>query len=133
MVDWDDWQNMHPIRSYWSSGQYCVYKSGGFWGRLADSSGFARNKDVYTPSGTCVDNWEGPGTITYCSWNRKAGGAGAVAELQVRLQRAGYSLTADGMFGSISESRVKAFPLARGLDDDGKVGPATWEALRDYR
>ena len=36
---------------------------------------------------------------------------------------------ADGAFGSATESAVKAFQEANGLEVDGKVGPQTWAKL----
>lgn len=38
-------------------------------------------------------------------------------------------VAADGVFGSGTESAVKAFQRSRGLVDDGIVGPSTWSAL----
>jgi peptidoglycan hydrolase-like protein with peptidoglycan-binding domain len=36
----------------------------------------------------------------------------------------------DGVFGENTEARVKAWQTAKGLDSDGRVGPATWASLR---
>ena len=41
----------------------------------------------------------------------------------------GIRVPVDGVFGDITEERVKDFQRERGLVDDGKVGDATWEAL----
>ncbi|WP_281890420.1 peptidoglycan-binding protein [Paenibacillus sp. YYML68] len=49
----------------------------------------------------------------------------AVAELQSKLQRVGYHLSADGVFGPGTELAVKQFQLAHGLTADGIAGPAT--------
>jgi hypothetical protein len=38
-------------------------------------------------------------------------------------------VTADGYFGAGTEKAVKAFQKSKGLDQDGKVGPKTWQAL----
>ena len=48
------------------------------------------------------------------------------------LIRLGYDLGtygADGKFGAKTETAVKAFQKANGLNADGIVGPLTWEAL----
>ncbi len=49
--------------------------------------------------------------------------------VQYLLQARGHSVSADGVFGSGTRSAVRAFQDARGLTDDGIVGPATWGAL----
>ena len=51
----------------------------------------------------------------------------AVAELQEALG----VLVADGDFGSITETWVKAFQAACGLKADGVVGPITWDEVDD--
>ena len=53
-----------------------------------------------------------------------------VKELQTELIRQGYDCgTADGIFGSRTETAVKAYQRDMGLAADGVVGPKTWEAL----
>ncbi len=52
-----------------------------------------------------------------------------VRTLQYLLVARGYSLTVDGIFGSGTASKVKAFQSAKGLTVDGIVGPQTWQAL----
>jgi hypothetical protein len=44
------------------------------------------------------------------------------------MQRA-LGISADGLFGSGTESAVKSFQSQHGLTADGVVGPATWQAL----
>lgn len=141
MAEWDDWANMRPYRRYmyyWpdGTGPFCAGKAAPGWCKGSANP----DRDRYTPSSDreCASTsdlmeYSGPPSDTWCSWNRKAGGAGAVAELQVRLQRVGYSLTADGIFGSITEARVKSFQTSRALTPDGVVGKGTWDALRAYR
>ncbi len=64
-----------------------------------------------------------PGTI------RRGASGPTVVNLQKRLGAAGWSVAVDGIFGSRTESSVKGFQAARGLQADGVVGPATWDAL----
>ncbi|GBG86782.1 hypothetical protein CBR_g42066 [Chara braunii] len=52
-----------------------------------------------------------------------------VVAVQDLLKARGYSLAADGMFGPITEGKVKAFQSANGLDPDGIVGRLTWPKL----
>lgn len=55
----------------------------------------------------------------------KKGSRGAdVVTLQTKL-----GITADGIFGSATETAVKAFQTAHGLGADGIVGAKTWAAL----
>lgn len=60
----------------------------------------------------------------------KSGSSGnAVRTAQYLLRHRGYSLKADGAFGSITKSKVISFQKAKGLAADGVVGPQTWMAL----
>lgn len=52
-----------------------------------------------------------------------------VIALQHLLNVEGYKLTIDGDFGSKTETAVKLFQKAHGLEDDGIVGQKTWTAL----
>ncbi|MEE8497462.1 MAG: peptidoglycan-binding protein [Acidimicrobiia bacterium] len=53
-----------------------------------------------------------------------------VIEVQSLLTDAGFSLgRVDGVFGSLTESAVRAFQSAEGLSVDGVVGPQTFAAL----
>jgi len=48
----------------------------------------------------------------------------SVVYLQQKL-----GLSADGVFGSGTDTAVRAFQTSRGLTSDGVVGPATWAAI----
>ncbi|GGL24109.1 peptidoglycan-binding protein [Phycicoccus endophyticus] len=52
-----------------------------------------------------------------------------VRTVQYLLRQRGYSLTADGIFGSGTKSAVVSFQSAQGLTADGIVGTNTWTAL----
>ena len=52
-----------------------------------------------------------------------------VKRLQLALEKAGYSVDTDGLFGEGTETVVKTFQRDRGLGADGIVGAATWQAL----
>ena len=52
-----------------------------------------------------------------------------VIALQHLLNVEGYKLTIDGDFGAKTETAVKMYQKAHGLEDDGIVGNKTWAAL----
>jgi peptidoglycan hydrolase-like protein with peptidoglycan-binding domain len=52
-----------------------------------------------------------------------------VKALQAELNKEGFGIEVDGLFGRDTESAVKRFQREHGLDDDGIVGPLTWAAL----
>jgi peptidoglycan hydrolase-like protein with peptidoglycan-binding domain len=55
----------------------------------------------------------------------------AVRGLQRRLNDAGFDAgEIDGRFGPNTETAVRAFQEAKGLDVDGVVGPQTWKRVR---
>lgn len=55
-----------------------------------------------------------------------------VGRIQTALKQKGFYLgPLDGDFGGGTESAVKAFQAAVGLDVDGDVGPITWKTLFD--
>ena len=49
--------------------------------------------------------------------------------IQAMLICKGYDLEADGIFGSITDSKVREFQKNNGLAVDGKVGKNTFEKL----
>jgi N-acetylmuramoyl-L-alanine amidase len=55
----------------------------------------------------------------------------AVRDIQARLEALGYDCSADlkGTFGDGTRDAVARFQQAKGLDEDGAVGPDTWRAL----
>lgn len=63
---------------------------------------------------------------------RRGSSGEAVKEMQRRLIDLGYSFDpygADGVFGELTEIRVKAFQMASGIGADGICGAKTWAAL----
>lgn len=52
-----------------------------------------------------------------------------VKELQKILNKFGYNLVVDGIFGTNTETAVLSFQKLKGLLVDGIVGPKTWAAL----
>jgi N-acetylmuramoyl-L-alanine amidase len=62
---------------------------------------------------------------------RKGAEGAAVSELQRRLRAIGvYNGMIDGGFGDETEEAVKAAQRRAGLEEDGIVGPATWNTIR---
>ena len=60
----------------------------------------------------------------------KIGAKGAdVKMLQQALNSKGFILVIDGDFGPATDTAVRQFQEASGLEVDGIVGPATWKAL----
>lgn len=53
----------------------------------------------------------------------------SVRKLQAALTRAGFACGQDGIFGPGTEAAVKAFQAAKGMPQDGIVGPEIWAAL----
>lgn len=49
--------------------------------------------------------------------------------LQTALTKFGFNVTADGDFGTKTETAVKNFQKSKGLVADGIVGTKTWNAL----
>lgn len=65
------------------------------------------------------------------SRNLKLGSSGDdVKWLQAALKKLGFSVTVDGIFGSATELKLKAFQRAAGILADGKCGPATRRELK---
>ena len=60
---------------------------------------------------------------------RKGSRGSDVTLCQESLTKQGYPCTADGIFGSGTEAKVKQFQSAHGLVADGIVGNATWTKL----
>jgi cell wall-associated NlpC family hydrolase len=54
---------------------------------------------------------------------------GGVRELQTGLNKLGNTLSVDGRFGPLTEQAVLRFQQEQGLETDGIVGSATWNAL----
>ena len=52
-----------------------------------------------------------------------------VVSAQYLLRQHGQNIAADGAFGPLTESAVRAFQQSRGLAVDGIIGPQTWGAL----
>jgi len=51
-----------------------------------------------------------------------------IATWQRQMRARGWTIAVDGLYGSKSREVATAFQRDKGLDDDGIVGPATWES-----
>ncbi|SEB76418.1 Peptidoglycan-binding (PGRP) domain of peptidoglycan hydrolases-containing protein [Streptomyces misionensis] len=73
----------------------------------------------------------GTAATVQVSWPTvKSGQRGVdVATVQLLLTARGYKVTADGIFGSGTAAKVKAFQKAKHLTADGIVGANTWNKL----
>lgn len=75
-----------------------------------------------------------PGIATKVDMNRtqlvqKGAAGGRVTWIQRKLIRAGFAITADGAFGSLTKTAVEQFQASRKLFVDGIVGLATMSCL----
>jgi len=87
-------------------------------------------KAFQTSRSLLADGVVGPKTWAALVVTVKSGSSGqAVIGAQKALTARGYTLTADGVFGSVTVSKAKAFQTSRGLLADGVVGQATWAKL----
>ncbi|MFB7590222.1 GH25 family lysozyme [Streptomyces sp. NPDC056169] len=77
-----------------------------------------------------ADGIVGPATWARLVVTLKAGAKGrAVTALQRQLTDNGHAVTADGVFGAGTETKLRTFQKSRGLTADGIAGIATWTAL----
>jgi polysaccharide deacetylase family sporulation protein PdaB len=84
------------------------------WSKLGTSSGSVS-------SGSSSTSY--PGLL-------KIGSSGSsVRTLQQALTKKGYSLSADGVFGPMTQSAVKSYQSSQGITVDGIVGSVTWGRL----
>lgn len=62
-------------------------------------------------------------------WLHNGSTGDQVEQVQATLAGYGYSLKVDGIFGPVTEHRVRHWQMANGLHVDGIVGPQTWGSL----
>ncbi|MGW7003836.1 NlpC/P60 family protein [Streptomyces sp. NPDC054933] len=83
-----------------------------------------------TGSGSGTPTGSGPVDLrTSCGILAEGSSGACVSTLQQLLNGKGYSLTADGNFGSATDSAVRSFQARAGLQVDGQVGANTKDAL----
>lgn len=80
-------------------------------------------------AGLVVDGINGPKTLKACPMVKKGAKGNVTRLIQERLNRVGFNLTTDGIFGENTKNAVIVFQRNRGLTQDGIVGKNTWEWL----
>lgn len=65
---------------------------------------------------------------THCHSGYNAADRPHIQTWQRQMALRGWTIAADGMYGSQSHSACEAFQQQKGLAADGKVGPVTWRA-----
>lgn len=95
---------------------------------INDQSGFCRppydGVAAGPPAPAVEDYLPFPGTT------RRGSRGEAVRQVQKRLVVHGHAITVDGVFGPITDARVRVHQRAWRLEVDGVVGPKTWATLR---
>lgn len=104
---------------------YSIAVDGGFGSQTASVV-----RSFQSSRGLTSDGVVGPQTWPHLVISVASGSSGdAVRAAQTALTANGYTLTADGVFGSVTDGKVRAFQKAKGLTADGLVGPVTWAVL----
>jgi len=96
-------------------------------GTCATSQRIAYADDVLAKYGT--GGTGGGGTETGFPVVRSGSQGSAVRTLQYALRGAGHGITADGVFGSGTDSAVRSYQSSHGLTVDGIVGASTWSSV----
>jgi peptidoglycan hydrolase-like protein with peptidoglycan-binding domain len=89
-------------------------------------------KQYQSAEGTRIDGLVGPATwsLLFPIVKKQTGQQRGAKAVQALLNLNGYSVgTPDGLFGTGSETKLKAFQSAKGLTPDGVCGAQTWEKL----
>ena len=139
-----DFDNIEVGEACWMQGHVGVYVGNGLsvectpkWSDDVQITACNRNVSGYNRR-----NWTKHGKLQWIEYAEKVnvelsvlsrGSKGEEVKTVQRLLLAlGYDLKeygADGSFGGVTESAVKAFQKDHNLETDGKVGEATWNAL----
>ena len=82
-----------------------------------------------TSSGSYTGGTSGGTSTSYPGLLRVGSTGTGVRTLQQALANKGYSLSADGVFGPITQNAVRSFQSSQGITADGVVGPVTWGRL----
>jgi peptidoglycan hydrolase-like protein with peptidoglycan-binding domain len=82
-----------------------------------------------TSSGSYTGGTSGGTSTSYPGLLRVGSTGTGVRTLQQALANKGYSLSADGVFGPITQNAVRSFQSSQGITVDGVVGPVTWGRL----
>ncbi|MGO4597631.1 phage tail tip lysozyme [Terrabacter sp. 2RAF25] len=96
-------------------------------GTCATTQRVAYANDVLAKYGT--GGTGGGSTETALPVLRNGSSGAAVRTLQYMLRASGRTVTADGAFGSGTESAVRSYQSAHGLTVDGVVGNNTWYSI----
>lgn len=84
---------------------------------------------TWSKLGTSSGSYTGGTSTSYPGLLRVGSTGTGVRTLQQALANKGYSLSADGVFGPITQNAVRSFQSSQGITVDGVVGPVTWGRL----
>ena len=101
----------------------------GVWGPLSDAKGFPVPAAPAAPAFPLPDGWYfGPRSGPEWSVSGYFSHGDSLRAWQQRMADRGWTINPDGRYGDQTEAVARAFQAEKGLEVDGKIGPATWAA-----
>jgi len=121
----DSGANVFSIQHLLNARGYAVPVDG-YFGNITDSN----VRSFQSSRGLTSDGIVGPATWEALVITIRYGDSGeAVKAAQRQLNKYGYNLTVDGIFGGDTDTAVRDYQSKRGLTVDGIIGMGTWSSL----